>query len=67
MGSCEGLCRKRTALKERRERRAEKIRMEEARSKMSARRLQRMKKVSQHYGATSVPMGYSCHPLTGKL
>ncbi|KAK4685293.1 rRNA-processing protein CGR1, partial [Tremellales sp. Uapishka_1] len=36
--------RKRTALKERRERQAEKSRMEELRAKMSAKKLQRMKK-----------------------
>ena len=39
--------RKRTTLRERRERQAEKIRLEELRAKMSAKRLQRMKKVSE--------------------
>jgi len=34
-------------LRERRERAAEKVRMEEARAKMSAKRLQRLKKVSK--------------------
>ena len=40
------MTRKRDKLKERREREAEKIRMEEMAAKMSAKKLQRMKKVS---------------------
>jgi hypothetical protein len=40
--------RKRDRLKERRDREAEKIRMEQLAAKMSAKKLQRMKKVSCH-------------------
>lgn len=40
-------CRKRTAIRDRREREAEKKRLEEMKARMSAKKLQRMKKVSR--------------------
>lgn len=43
------LYRKRDRLKERRDREAEKIRMEQLAAKMSAKKLQRMKKVSSGF------------------
>lgn len=49
-------CRKRTALKERRERQAEKSRLEAMAAKMSAKKLQRLRKVCQiPHSSPSIP------------